>query len=129
MTLVSTEGHSGQPWFVAKDVCRALGLGNVSMAVEKLDAVERDVISSTDSVGRRQEKLDEDEKATVALTDSRPGFGPQSMQVISESGLYALVLRCRDAIRSTDSDERDGVNSTDAIGSTDNIGRSTMAAR
>jgi hypothetical protein len=39
-------------WFVAKDVCEALGLAN-----------SRDAI----------ENLDEDEKATVASTDSRPG--------------------------------------------------------
>jgi prophage antirepressor-like protein len=72
---VRTVEKDGAPWFLAKDVCAALEVGNVSMAVEKLDADERDVISSTDSVGRRQEML-----------------------VISESGLYALVLRCRDAM-------------------------------
>lgn len=31
----------GEPWFVAADVCRALGLGNSSMAVSKLDDDEK----------------------------------------------------------------------------------------
>ena len=30
-----------EPWFVAADVCRALGLGNSSMAVSKLDDDEK----------------------------------------------------------------------------------------
>jgi prophage antirepressor-like protein len=66
--------RGGDPWFVAADVCRALGIGNVSMAVEKLDGDERDAVSSTDTIGRRQE-----------------------VTIISESGLYTLVLRSRDA--------------------------------
>ena len=31
----------GEPWFVAADVCRALEIGNPSMAVERLDDDER----------------------------------------------------------------------------------------
>ena len=34
----------GEPWFVAADVCRALGLGNSSMAISKLDEDERTLI-------------------------------------------------------------------------------------
>lgn len=40
-------------------------------------------------------KLDGDEKG-VASTDTLGGR--QEMQIVSESGLYALVLRCRDAM-------------------------------
>ncbi|TXN04860.1 hypothetical protein FV242_05770 [Methylobacterium sp. WL64] len=64
---------NGAPWFVAKQVCQALQIANARDAVLKLD---------------------EDEKG-VALTDT-PG-GPQEVTVISESGLYTLVLRCRGA--------------------------------
>ncbi|WP_395490892.1 Bro-N domain-containing protein [Cedecea davisae] len=69
---------NGSPWFVAIDVCNALGLTN-----------NRDALL----------KLDDDEKDTVGLTDSQPGMGPQSISIISESGLYTLILRCRDAVR------------------------------
>ena len=58
-----------QPWFVAKDVCDVLGISN-----------SRDALS----------KLDDDEKG-VARTDTLGG--PQSLSIISESGLYALILR------------------------------------
>lgn len=66
--------REGEPWFVAADVCAALGIAN-----------NRDAIA----------KLDDDEKG-VASTDT-PG-GRQDVAVINESGLYTLVLRCRDAM-------------------------------
>jgi len=59
------------PWFVLADVCDVLEIAN-----------------SRDAAGR----LDEDEKG-VALTDT-PG-GRQEMSIVSESGLYALILRSR----------------------------------
>ena len=69
---------NGEPWFVAIDVCNALGISN-----------NRDALL----------KLDDDEKDTVGLTDSQPGMGPQSLSVISEPGLYTMILRCRDATK------------------------------
>jgi prophage antirepressor-like protein len=63
----------GEPWFVAKDVCDAVKLANAADALLKLD---------------------DDEKG-VGLTDT-PG-GPQHVSIISESGLYMLILRCRGA--------------------------------
>ena len=59
----------GEPWWVAKDVCDILELSDVSMTVARLD---------------------EDEKGTSKVCT--PG-GMQYMTVISESGLYALVVR------------------------------------
>lgn len=61
----------GEPWFVAADVCRALGLGNSSMAVSKLD---------------------EDEKG-ISLIDTLGG--EQKLGIVNESGLYSLVLSSR----------------------------------
>ena len=67
--------ESGNVWFVAKDVCRVLGIEN-----------NRDAIAG----------LDEDEKITVANPDGNPRAGvPHSYTMISESGLYALVFRSR----------------------------------
>ncbi|MBG2175083.1 anti-repressor protein [Klebsiella pneumoniae] len=65
----------GAPWFIALDVCHALGIAN-----------NRDALL----------KLDDDEKNTVALTDGKRG-NPNTL-IISESGLYTLILRCRDAV-------------------------------
>lgn len=62
----------GEPWFVAADVCRALGLGNSSQAIAKLD---------------------DDEKSGVIISD--PHGREQVTRFISESGLYALVLSSR----------------------------------
>lgn len=66
---------NGEPWFVAQDVCDALSIIN-----------SRDALS----------KLDDDEK-DVGLTDTLGG--QQSMNIISESGMFTLVLRCRDAVK------------------------------
>ncbi|MFC5427610.1 Bro-N domain-containing protein [Paraburkholderia denitrificans] len=69
----------GEPWFFAADVCAALGVANVSDALEKLDA---------------------DEKMTIASTDSHSGRrgGAQFQSIVSEGGLYTLILRCRVAV-------------------------------
>lgn len=61
----------GEPWFVAVDICRALDLGNTSMAVSGLD---------------------EDEKGFSTV--DTPG-GPQQVGVVNEPGLYSLILRSR----------------------------------
>lgn len=57
------------PWFVAKDVCDCLGISNSRDAVSRLDADEKGV-GKADTLG-----------------------GCQDMTVISESGLYALIMR------------------------------------
>ena len=62
---------NGEPWFVAKGLCNVLSVKN-----------SRDALS----------RLDEDEKGVVS-TDT-PG-GKQEMAVVSESGMYALVLSSR----------------------------------
>ena len=63
------------PWFIAKDLCGAVNISNYR------DAIER---------------LDDDEKG-VALTDTLGG--QQEMNIISESGMYTLILRCREAVK------------------------------
>ena len=67
--------RDGSPWFVAKDICDILHITN-----------------SRDAIAR----LDDDEKG-VALTDTLGG--KQQVQIVSESGLYILILRCRNAIK------------------------------
>ena len=62
---------NGQPWFVAADVCKALEIGNSRQATSRLDADEKGVIS-TDTPG-----------------------GAQTMTIVSEPGLYTLILGSR----------------------------------
>ena len=64
-----------EPWFVAADVCAALEIANSRDALMKLDADEKGV-GLTDTLGGRQQ-----------------------VAIVSESGMYALVLRCRDAMK------------------------------
>ena len=63
--------RDGEPWFIAADVCRALDVDNNRQAVSRLDEDEKGVILSDTNRGKR------------------------SMAVVSEPGLYALVLGSR----------------------------------
>lgn len=69
---VRTVTLDGAPCFVAADVCRAL-----------------DIANSRDAVNR----LDDDEKNTVVLTDGNRGN--PNVTVVTESGLYSLVIGSR----------------------------------
>ena len=60
-----------EPWFVANDICTALGLNNNRMAISRLDDDEKDV-SLIDTLG-----------------------GEQNCTIINEAGLYSLVLSSR----------------------------------
>jgi prophage antirepressor-like protein len=63
----------GEPWFVAKDVCDILGLGNAREALRNLD---------------------DDERGSVRITDgTSPAGGNPNMNIVSESGLYTLIMR------------------------------------
>lgn len=61
----------GEPWFVARDVCECLELGNPRTSIALLDEGEKGV-----------------------HTMDTPG-GAQEMSIVSEAGLYSLILRSR----------------------------------
>ncbi|HGJ5892442.1 MAG TPA: Bro-N domain-containing protein [Arsenophonus apicola] len=63
---------NGEPWFIAEDICNVLQLSNPSMSLKSLDEDER----SKFNLGRQGDA-----------------------NIINESGLYTLVLRCRDAVK------------------------------
>jgi prophage antirepressor-like protein len=69
---VRTIIKDGEPWFVAKDVCDVLNLGNVGQAISRLD---------------------DDEKNTIILNDGTPGN--PNMAIVNEAGLYSLILSGR----------------------------------
>lgn len=64
--------NGGEPWFVAKDVCDALGLSNVGQAI----------------IG-----LDRDEKNSISIDDGNRGNPKKA--IVSEAGLYSLIMRSR----------------------------------
>lgn len=67
---VRTVEINNEPWFVLKDVCAVLDLGSAHKVSERLDEDERNQIPLTDSLGRKQETT-----------------------IINESGLYNVILR------------------------------------
>ena len=69
---IRTASKNGEPLFVAADVCKALEIGNPTMALSRLD---------------------EDEKALISIEGlSR---GNDKGNCVTESGLYSLVLGSR----------------------------------
>ncbi|WP_339058327.1 BRO-N domain-containing protein [Candidatus Regiella endosymbiont of Tuberolachnus salignus] len=67
---------NGDPWFIVVDVCSALGLSNPTKAILNLDCDEK-ALTSIQGLSRGNEKAN----------------------IISESGMYILVLRSRDAVK------------------------------
>lgn len=65
---------AGNPWFIAKDVCDILDVGNPSQALSRLE---------------------DDEKNTIILNE---GIGNPNKTIINESGFYTLVLSSRKSI-------------------------------
>jgi len=63
-----------EPWFVATDVCGALDIGNPSQAISRLDA---------------------DEKMNTLISNEGNRRGNPNVTIVSESGLYSLVLGSR----------------------------------
>lgn len=67
---VRTTLVNGEPWWVASDVCTALGIANVGNALARLD---------------------EDERSSIRLADGSPGNPNRA--IVNEPGLYTLLLR------------------------------------
>ncbi|PGU34118.1 toxin-antitoxin system, toxin component, Bro family protein [Bacillus cereus] len=59
-------------WFVAKDVCDVLSIGNITKTISRLDEDEFTTSKVTDSTGRKQ-----------------------NTSVINKSGLYSLIMASR----------------------------------
>ena len=70
---VRTVSVDNEPWFFAKDVCDALSV-------------------ATNHV---RESLDEDEVSNLRTTEIGPEFGGKAPLIVSEAGLYSLILKSR----------------------------------
>jgi prophage antirepressor-like protein len=71
---VSTIERDGEPWFVAKDLCYALEIGNSRQALSRLD---------------------DDEKGSVILNDRTSSGGNPNASIVNESGMCSLALSSR----------------------------------
>lgn len=67
---IRTVSIAGEPWWVAKDICDAIGLTNPTEAVKSVDADDLSRAEVIDTMGRKQ-----------------------SANIVNESGLYTLILR------------------------------------
>jgi prophage antirepressor-like protein len=67
---IRTIDINGQPWWVLKDICKILELTSTKRVAERLAEDEVSQTHFIDSIGRRQKTM-----------------------IISESGLYAVILR------------------------------------
>lgn len=74
--LIRSIDQDGNPWFVGTDICKALEVKNTSQAFERLD---------------------EDEKADICLSDTslNKTMQDRSFLAVNESGLYSLILSSR----------------------------------
>ena len=79
--------RDGEPWWVAKDVCDILGLSNARETVSVLDDDEKMTVRISD--------VNDDEKIALRFSDghSRKRGGAQFLNIVSESGLYTLIIR------------------------------------
>ncbi|MHB1631051.1 MAG: BRO-N domain-containing protein [Acidithiobacillus sp.] len=73
-------GEDGEPWWVAVDVCKVLGIVNARDALTKLDDDEKKTVGITDGLIEQ------------GLSDNVPGT---SLNLVNEPGLYRLILTSR----------------------------------
>jgi prophage antirepressor-like protein len=77
-TDVRVVDRNGDPWFFLVDVCRALDIGNPSMAAKRLDEAEKDRMSNVET----------------ANFNELGSYGAMPT-IISEPGLYRLTFTSR----------------------------------
>jgi anti-repressor protein len=70
VTVITDE--QGNPWWLAYEVCRILGLGNTTMAVRRLD---------------------DEEKSRFNRIEAGIKASGNPVPVVNESGLYKLIMR------------------------------------
>ena len=79
---IRTLSINDEPWFVAKDLCETLGIQNSRQALANLDEDERGMLNIHHS------NLED-------CFDNRVN----EIGIVNESGMYTLILRCRDAVK------------------------------
>ena len=92
--------RDGEPWWVAKDVCDILGLSNPTKVLKALDDDEKMTLTFSslhddEKMTVRISDVNDDEKIALRFSDghSRKRGGAQFLNLVSESGLYTLIIR------------------------------------
>lgn len=80
--LVRVVMIESEPWFVAADLCRVLGIKNVSDALARLDEDEK-TVASADVLGM-----------TLGSNEGQRG-GARMFSLVSEPGTYRLIFQSR----------------------------------
>lgn len=87
---------TGEPWFVAKDVCTVLELPNVGQALNALDedeksSIDPNIIKADVGFDAMMDAAGMNFRAAIP----EAGRGGRHLALINEPGLYSLVLRSR----------------------------------
>lgn len=88
--------HNGEPWFVAKDVCAALDLNNIGQALASLDedekaSIDPNIIKADVGFDVMMQAAHMPMRAAIP----EAGRGGRPLGIITEPGLYSLILRSR----------------------------------
>ena len=107
--MVRTILMDGEPWFVAADVCRALDLsavkGSYAKHIRKLDLREKRIVNR-DAIlnpspglkpGTVGDENSRDRSIGVVADEPLSADRGPTTWLVSESGLFPLMLRSRDA--------------------------------
>jgi len=87
---VRTLERDGETWFVAKDVCDILGLGNPTEVLRNFPEDERNTLSSTEG------EIAKDEHSNLSSTEVRNMDIPnRGVNIINEPGCYRLIFQSR----------------------------------
>lgn len=86
-SVIRVFGTPFEPLFVAADICKALNIQNTTQALEALEPFEKTTV--------------EIEQPNPSPTDPMLNIGSivKAVNAVTESGLYTLILRCRDAVK------------------------------
>ena len=90
---VRTVLQNGEPWFVAADVCRCIGLGNVSSVINRLDDEEKRKYEIETSGGKQTLNFVNKNGLIVIVCGSRKEIAKRFKNWISTSVFPALGLR------------------------------------
>ena len=89
--------EKGEPWWVARDVCRVLEIRNPHMSIKRLYDDERRAVTISYCTNQASNENDGPEVTDGNLTIAKDKRN-REITIISESGLYALVLKSRKPI-------------------------------
>lgn len=83
---------NGEPWFIGKDICRALGDKNHNRSLGRVDDEDKRMEEITDSMGRKQKAIFINESGLYSLLFT---IQPQNGNRSGEPNVYPIELQER----------------------------------